>query len=286
VRHEHLRLNFLNARRNGINLDFSIPTSATYHTPDDVFVGRIGGTNDNVSEPLGFDEQVMRGEWIPPSASTGTRMPQTKSIASFRGSQHHHASNRSVVFESLIEARFSVIAEARHDIVEIRDQWPVVHYVDCNGCMVSHTFDFWVRMKDGRSVAIAVKPTGRVNSSSILKTLQAIKEQGIGGFAEDVALVTEAYATEDAAYNARWKLHARRMRNEVEYRGALAAVSDLRGSVRLHDLVAEAEMPAHRRIAIWCLIDEGVLAPDELGRITDESFLHNIHSGIGAAVCH
>ncbi|MGW9231077.1 hypothetical protein ACWGPT_09440 [Pseudorhizobium sp. NPDC055634] len=249
--------------RAGVTPDRTIPTATTYLNPDLFHIG---------SKVVPQDGSWTGEVWVPTGESTGLRQPDSKNVVSFRGAVQHHADNRKIVFESALEARVAKILLARRDIVEVRDQWPDVHHVDC-GRIASHTFDFWARFADGRRVAIAVKPTSRVRSSGVLRTLKLISEQGNGNFADQVALITDAYATHDAAHEAGWKLHSRRMRNEDAYEEAFSLVSSIKGSVRFHDLLDGAAEPAARRIAIWNLIDEGHLVVLHPGRINDLTWL-------------
>lgn len=249
--------------RAGVAPDRTIPTATTYLNPDLFHIG---------SKVVPQDGSSTGEVWVPTGESTGLRQPDSKNVISFRGAVQHHADNRKVVFESALEARVAKILLARRDIVELRDQWPEVHRED-EGRIATHTFDFWARFADGRRVAIAVKPASRVRSSGVLRTLKLITDQGIGGFADQVALITDAYATHDAAHEAGWKLHSRRMRNGDAYEEALSLVSGIKGSVRFHDLLEGAADPAARRIAIWNLIDEGQLVVLQPGRITDLTWL-------------
>ncbi|MFJ6326107.1 MULTISPECIES: hypothetical protein [Hyphomicrobiales] len=255
--------------RAGVTMDNTIPDTTTYLVPDRNHFGVIQMPKDG--SPTG---EV----WIEPGSTTGTRDVDFVSTASFRGAMNYADFNRQLVMESTIEGRFIVIAMSRRDIVEIRDQWPRVEWVDQHGEVHETTFDFWIRLADGTCIAVAVKPVSKVRSSGILDTLAAVQAQGIGGFADRVALVTEVYANHDAAFNAGWKLHARRMRNQSEYLEAFGLVSATNGSVRFHDLLQGAKCSAGRRIALWNLIDEAVLVPVGTGRIDDLSFLRRATS--------
>ncbi|MBY3102328.1 hypothetical protein HFO69_32310 [Rhizobium laguerreae] len=255
--------------RAGLTIDNSIPDETQYLEPDNNYVGVIQKPKNGSAT----------GEvWIEPGESTGTRDVGFKSTASFRGAVPYVAFNRQLVMESTIEGRANLIFMARRDIVEIRDQWPVVEFHDEDGVFHGTVFDHWIRLVDGSRVAVAVKPVSKVRSSGILKTLKLAQEQGIGGFADRVALVTEIYASHASAFNAAWKLYSRRARNEVQYLEAFDLVSAINGSVRFHDLLQGATRPAGRRVAIWNLLDEGILVPHEAGRIDDLSFLHRATS--------
>ncbi|MGO7201337.1 hypothetical protein ACCT30_08160 [Rhizobium ruizarguesonis] len=255
--------------RAGVAIDNTIPDETSYLEPDSNYIGVVQKPKNGSAT----------GEvWIEPGESTGTRDVGFKSTASFRGALPYGAFNRQLVMESTIEGRAGLIFMARRDIVEIRDQWPMVEFADSDGVFHETVFDHWIRLVDGSRVAVAVKPVSKVRSSGILKTLKLAQEQGIGGFADRVALVTEIYASHASAFNAAWKLYSRRARNEVQYLEAFDLISAINCSVRFHDLLQGATHPAGRRVAIWNLLDEGLLVPDEAGRIDDLSFLHRATS--------
>lgn len=91
--------------------------------------------------------------------------------------------------------------------------------------------------------------------------------------ADGVSFVTEKFASDGAAHNAKEILLSRRLRNEDEYLIALNIVKGIRGPVTFRSLFAGAEVPAHRRTALWCLIDEQLLRPVAAGRIEDTTLM-------------
>ncbi|QKC97171.1 hypothetical protein [Mesorhizobium sp. NZP2298] len=87
-------------------------------------------------------------------------------------------------------------------------------------------------------------------------------------------MITEDDVTEDDARNAQNILRARKLRNELERRAALADISGIHGTVRFRDLVRHADDPARRRTALWCLIGEQILVPvNSRERIIDATIL-------------
>lgn len=192
--------------------------------------------------------------------------------------------NRVVASESMLEANVAAVLEARRDVRSLRDQWPRVRYADENGDEHWHTFDFHVTLASGRRVAVAVKPFAKLATSGLFKVLMLIKQQrALGRLADDILILTENDVEHGRARNAREILRARRMRNEGEVEAARAALSSLWGSFRFHDLLVGLEAPAHRRNAIWCLIDEGFLVPASGGRIDDHTFLRVANQRLAAA---
>src|SRR3546814_15964625 len=102
-----------------------------------------------------------------------------------------------------------------------------------------HTFDFLVLGKNGRRVAVAVKPESMVDSSGILETLACIEQQMPKRFAHAVRLCTRKHNSRDRAKDARTILRYSSTRNEKD----IAAVLDIIGShgdaVRIDELRKE-----------------------------------------------
>lgn len=162
--------------------------------------------------------------------------------------------------------------ESRHDVLRVRDQWPVVpYYVD--GKRHVHTFDYHVELTNGFSRVVPVRPTARVKS--LLPVLRLIVKQGtLAPFADGISLVTDDDVTDDVACNASNIVHARKVRDEREVRAAREDISGIYGNVRFYDLVRRAEQSALRRNALWCLIGEGFLvAENPRERITDTTVM-------------
>ncbi|MDM9627850.1 hypothetical protein QTL95_18320 [Rhizobium sp. S152] len=239
------------------------PESTVYLTPDREHVGAT--TSDEFGDV-----------WIEPTPSSGLRSVDFKSTSSFRGHVPYRDQNTRLAAESMIEARLAKILQVNRRIVDIRDQYPLCHYLD-DGEQRETIFDYWVQLDNQMRVAIAVKPANRVRKSGILRTLKLCAEQGIGSYADRVALFTDIPASLDNEYNAAWILRSRRAFNQAEFDQALARIQTVYGSTRFHDLLLGAPSQAGRRTAIWNLIDEGYLVAEEPGRIKDLSWLrHNL----------
>jgi hypothetical protein len=187
--------------------------------------------------------------------------------------------NFEIVTESHLEANVACWLEARNDVRRLRDQWPVVSYADRDGKQRTHTFDFHVELDHGVSKAVAVKPSGK--TAVLHETLLLIQQQGcLAQFADDAVIITEKDVTEDDARNARNIMRSRKLRDDCEYRAALADVLGIYGAVRLYDLVRHVDEPGRRRNALWRLIDERLLVPDNpRERITDTTILRVNRTG-------
>jgi|GEM_PF-1414896 len=247
--------------RAGVAPDDKVPGATVYLQPDAEHVGLTGRDALDIGEV-----------WMEATPSSGLRSVDHVSKSSFRGHVPYRGQNSSLSAESMIEARLAKILQVHRSVIEIRSQYPRVQYVD-DGTLRETVFDFWVMLSNQQRVAVAVKPARKVRSSGILRTLRLVSDQGIGGYADAVALFTDARAGLDDEYNAAWILRSRRMFSQAEYDHALERVSVVHGSTRFHDLLAGAACQAARRTAIWNLIDQGELEPEEHGRIEDLSWL-------------
>ena len=176
--------------------------------------------------------------------------------------------------ESLLEAKVSTVFQANPLIVEIREQYPAVTYLDDQKVERSHTFDLWFKLENGARVAIAVRPLEKLNSGNLTSILELIyKQRALKGQADYVWVCTEYDVDRGQVANARQVLRSRLVRDPDEISFLFEIVCKLIGTFRFVDLLQGVEIQAHRRNAIWCLIDDGVLEPVLPGRIDDLTYL-------------
>ncbi|MCF1433200.1 hypothetical protein GOZ97_16550 [Agrobacterium vitis] len=251
MRKEHYVADRLIRIRCGNTFKFEYSGAPNYHRP---------------SKPLLFKE---------PQAANGNRVASTKSPFSARGRTVNHGDDRTMFFESNLERRTALILQAHPDIAEVRAQWPTVKWIAADGSRRRHTFDFWVRRTDGISMAVAVKPKKYVEKYGLLPMLARIHGQGaMAMFADDVTVITEDYANQNSEANAKRILLSRRVRNHDEVEIARNVVEQMDGPERFSELFRGANSEAARRIALWCLIDEGCLAAsDPSERISDHTIM-------------
>ncbi|WP_244448017.1 hypothetical protein [Neorhizobium vignae] len=236
-------------KRAGLVPDYRIPDEVTYLRP-------------TITET--FEK--------PPLPTQAARIPSDKSPFNTRGDRYNPLSGRRIVAESALEIKAGKILATR-EIVELREQWPRVYYIDRHGVRRSHTFDIWARKLDGKRVAIAIKPFDKIDPNEFFDMLLRIKDAGIGGLADDVSFVTEYYASEYAAANAEEILYARRGRNEDDVEGTKALLREVKGRILFGELLKDLEIQAFRRIALWCLVDEGWLRPVRPSLIEDHTLM-------------
>ncbi|UIJ81747.1 hypothetical protein [Rhizobium leguminosarum] len=251
MRHEHfIKQHMLNIR-DGIKVSFQVPTETTYHRP------------------------TIAPSYTPVLPSRGNRKPSEKSPFNWRGNQPSLDGNHTMHFESGVELKAGRIFRADRKYVEVREQWPTMPWRDDDGKKHTHTFDYFLVDDLGICTLVAAKPKEIVLEKNLVDTMRRIRRAGVSHVADKISIVTEAFATMAANANAEWMLLAIRNRNDGEYAAAREFVAGLTGAMRFWDmLVASPEIViAHRRLAIWHLIYDGVLAPIVPGRITDRSYL-------------
>lgn len=178
--------------------------------------------------------------------------------------------------DSDLERKVLYCLLANRRLRRVRDQWPKVEFQDVAGEGHTHTFDFWTSDWDGFRTAVAVRPKSLVAKAkpgqlSLFERLQLIRPADLAPFADRWVIYTEEDVSDAVVRNARNLLWARKHRHEGDYQEALAYVEPICGSVLFYDLLSGAQFPAYRRIALWCLIDDGILFPVNQGRIVDRS---------------
>ncbi|WLP56502.1 hypothetical protein [Agrobacterium fabrum] len=82
-------------------------------------------------------------------------MPADKQAKTARG--HTFFNDNGVYHESELEHRVSSVLQTLSGLRELQSQYPKVHYTDADGVVREHTFDYFVVLKDGARVAVAVK---------------------------------------------------------------------------------------------------------------------------------
>lgn len=204
--------------------------------------------------------------WSSPSPSTASRLPPARSRGFCRGAMVDPNSNRALVFESSLERNLALMLMADRRVTHIQDQPEAVHYRTPDGRFHRHTFDFLATLVDGTRVAIAVKPTAKVERSGITAVLDLIRTQ-VPNFADRFVLRTEKHITKTRAANAQLIVRSRRGRNEDDVTAVRTVVASLTGSMRIDDIVTLSNLGGRGFNAVICLIDDGVLAPVREERI-------------------
>ncbi|KQV13718.1 hypothetical protein ASC97_31925 [Rhizobium sp. Root1203] len=249
MRTEHFILNRLLDERAGIKRVVNTSSEPIYHYP--TVIPQYG--------------QVQ--------PSLGTRKSGLKSPKNYRGTQPNQDGTREMTFDSGVELGIGHKLRVDRDVIELREQYPTAKYFAAGGKLHKHTFDYWVRLRNGKTVAIAVKPMELIIRTGLLRILKRIHRQSPGKYADIVTWIDEDHWSDEDDENAKTILWARRRRNEAECASLLKTLECVTGLVRFWDLIAIAPVEAHRRVAIWNLIGDGVLAAVQPGLVTDTTLL-------------
>ncbi|MDQ0507340.1 hypothetical protein [Xanthobacter agilis] len=203
-----------------------------------------------------------------PERSRASRAIALRSIASYRGTIVDPMRNRAFNYESQLERDFLYVALASRDVADVHEQPPPVFYMDHSGRRTQHTFDALLHLHDGRRIAVALKPSGRVTASGIGNTLDLIRAQVGSAFADLYVLRTEQHLHPDDVGDARLILRARGLVDPAVDRIAADFAANLHGWCRLIDL-AHAVGPCGSGFnAVVRLIGSGVLVVKDGARIS------------------
>ncbi|MFA3920458.1 TnsA endonuclease N-terminal domain-containing protein [Ruegeria hyattellae] len=130
---------------------------------------------------------------------------------------------RIVYFESKLEQRVLFLLLARPDLVDLREQPPMIRYRDEQGQLKHHFFDFLIELRSGRRVAIAVKPAKIARRSRFVRNLRCIRQEMRKDYAHDIVLITDQDFTKAEALNAE-RYHEFRRNRDLEADKALSHV--------------------------------------------------------------
>lgn len=180
--------------------------------------------------------------------------------------------HRELVNDSWLEGGVGCCLEARRDVVHLRDQWPKVEYVDADGVVRTHVFDWHIALENKKRFAIAVKPFDKVESSGLATTIDLIRKQRAHRkFADGIVIFTDRDVTRDDAANAKQVLRSRRFRDNAEVQTAANELRSVNGNILFGDLVRKGCAEASRRNAMWRMIDLGILLPVVREKVTDRT---------------
>ena len=276
---EKLFIEYLRMLRNGTT-ESSSPQGIHFLAPDGPLAGRYVRTSDGHLDDRSGNLSPEELIWQPPRPSTASRKPATRSKGSFHGAMVDPAENRVKVFESYtLELGMAYILSADHSVQQFEDQPPPVTYVTQEGRYRTHTFDFRATLCDGRRIAYALKPEGKVAPSGIETTLQLIRQQSLTGFADAAVVRTEKTVTKRAVHNARTILWARRCRNARDVALAAEHAGRLNGATRLQHLVQAIGLGPRGRVAVLCLIDERALSVADTAWLDSNTLLYPASRG-------
>lgn len=208
----------------------------------------------------------------PTLPSVATRFPALRSRASCRGFAVHD--ERVVVFESHLELCVLLLLASMPEVQQIIDQPPPVKYIDDNGEVKRHTFDFLVVIKNLIRILIAVRPVARLAKSGLPRTVELISDQLPPGIADRIIIITDADLTYADRYNALQAFECGRFPIVKHDNAILALTEDMLGSVKIADLVESAGLGGAGFRAVIRVITRGALMPVlPRRRITPDSYI-------------
>lgn len=215
------------------------------------------------------------------SHGLATRVPPLKNMKTARGWTIH--GDIVVYHESELEHRVSLRLQARNDVAELHSQFPVFHYHDDDGKLHKHTADFLVVYKDGFRQAIVVKLEKKRDEMEAL--IARIKAHPSAHLVNDIVLRTERYGTIEAAENAHMVRWSREYHNQPDVDELLDIVAKLHGWFRFGSLLKNCDCLERRRVAIWTLIDFGILYCPTGEKITELTYLGHAPGGSATGLC-
>ena len=217
------------------------------------------------------DEKDKPKFFQPPLPSRATRFPSLRSKASLRGTMvmllpaDDHP--RCRVFESNLEKNTLYLLGARRDVHDIWDQPPAVKFLDADGKMRDHTFDFRVALTSGELVAIAVKPWARVVQTDFKTELAYVQAMMPLAFANRVILVTERSLDKTEVRNAAM-FHEFRQHEDAEADKVVDAITaDMTTPTAINDIVTQSGLGARAFRAIVNAIYRGRLSANRRAEI-------------------
>lgn len=137
--------------------------------------------------------------------------------------------------ESHTEMVVALVMLARPNVVGLENQVPF-GWTDGTGFRRTHYFDFRVNLRDGSRTALIVKANKRLASEDFREETRRIASQVTPDFADRVCVMTEKHIDPIEAHNAEL-LHSVRRPDPEADSAARRALADVRGSVRVGDLV-------------------------------------------------
>ncbi len=134
--------------------------------------------------------------WRPPAPiARNAKVPrQLKGGAGrVRTRRRRPAFPREIHCESILESKAATVFPARRDVADLWEQPPAVEYVDSDGCVHQHIFDFLVTLCDGRKIAVAVKYHEQAEKHGLAEMLKLIARQVGTACADLFLLVTDRH---------------------------------------------------------------------------------------------
>ncbi|MDW9962154.1 hypothetical protein NKZ03_26960 [Sinorhizobium meliloti] len=198
------------------------------------------------------------------------KMAHKNSKRGTRGTIISNIEQIDLQYWSELEQHVAGVLLADPTIRELRCQFPTIEWVDDDGEVHEHRFDYFAVYHDGTQRAFNVKYVK--DKAAVDAVFDALKDVDLGF---EMIWVNETMATLGCFQNAMSILTARENYNAEDYLDALMSLEGIHGAVYFHSLLKGARNLADRREALLNLIDRGVIViANELERLADYSKVH------------
>lgn len=106
--------------------------------------------------------------------------------------------------DSQLEFHHLALTLVNPSVVQAREQVGPLPFIDEDGKAAKHFIDLVIQNRDGRRIAVAVKPTERLASGRFIRELECLRESIVPKIADELRLVTEhcisrVYAVQEVA---------------------------------------------------------------------------------------
>ena len=193
-----------------------------------------------------------------PLASTASRKISLCGRNNFRGHIVHKG--RTLIFESLLEREFALVALADKQVSLLEDQPPAVSFREAGGFNRKHTFDFRATLLNGQSVAVAVKPRRKAAKPEFEQLITDLSRDTPVEFADVVKSATDADLPAARVADATLILAAHSISDPVADLALQSAVKGLNGAVSIGTLRDMIRLGGRGFGAAVRAIDNGTLA--------------------------
>jgi hypothetical protein len=225
------------------------------------------------------DSQGPRQREIGPATpSTASRAVSTRGKFSAKGVQRAN-DDRMLKSESKLEHDTATMLRADRRVLKIEDQPPPIEYVDHDGVVHRHTFDFRVTLSDGVRSAIVVKPSHRAERPEFQMQLSCMARDLPKDFADSVILITEKETNVRRVADAALILAVRRIEDPEADHAIKRMLPTLNGTISLEGLAELTGLAGRGLGAAVRAIDEGLLFIVGLGKPNRRTLTKTVGDG-------
>ena len=192
------------------------------------------------SEPFQTDLGDHERDDSPPIPYQGQRRinPRSRGACRFFAVLPDLQAGRPRIYgsDSQIEYHLQVLSLVDSSVAQIQEQFGPVPFVNDHGSPAKHFIDLLITKKDGRRIAVAVKPTVGLKSGRFLRELAQLRKTMPSGLADELRLVTERSFSRDDAFNAELYLRFSLTPDRVVDERLTELLSGLSGSCSISEI--------------------------------------------------